>query len=322
MRGQRIGLAASLLLALASPADAEPGRNAQPLDWLVRMAQSAQMLNYAGTYIFTHDGRAETSRVVHINDGSSEHARIQALDGPPREIIRESGVLYCYLPDSHVVKVDRSEGRQYFPALFSGSPTMLREYYNVNYAGMDRVAGRECQIVQLEPRDGMRFGYRLCADIQTGLMLRATLEDGTRGVMQQFAFTEIDGSASRTALQPSWNADGWLWDRSGMSQTADSGWSMDAMPPGFHKISELLRRSADGRSVQVKQAVYSDGISAVSLFIEPARGNAGEAAATRRGALSFYSIRSGDQQVTAIGEVPPANVTQMVKAVNLVKSKP
>jgi sigma-E factor negative regulatory protein RseB len=317
------GLATAAMLSLAGTAWAESGRGAEPVDWLIRMVQSAQVLNYGGTYTFSHDGKAETSRIVHINDGAGERCKVEALDGPQREIIRENNQIACYLPDSRLVKLDRVEGRHFFPSLLSGSPQQLRDFYNLSYAGVDRVAGRECQLIRLEPRDGMRFGYRLCADNLTGLMLRASLEDGTRGVLQQFAFTEIEGESAidTSRVRPSWTASGWLWDRSGLNQDGEVAWSVASPPAGFRKVLEL-HRSVAVRGTPLTQLVYSDGIAAVSLFIETDHGGAEGVTRSRRGALSFYSSRTGDQRVTAIGEVPPATVAQMVNSATQVKTKP
>jgi sigma-E factor negative regulatory protein RseB len=288
------------------------------------MAQSAQVMNYGGVFTFSHDGTAETSRVLHFNDGGAERGKVAALDGPPREIIRDNNVIACYMPERHLVKLDRVEGRLFFPALLTGSPSSLRNFYNLSYAGMDRVAGRDCQMVRLEPRDGMRFGYRLCADLQTGLMLRATLEDGTRGVLQQFAFTEVEGEtgADRSGLQPSWSGAGWAWDRSGLAPDGDGTWSVGSPPAGFRKVMERHRALDAGKGTQLTQLVYSDGISAVSLFIEPAHSQSPGTHESRHGAMSFYTTRIGDQQVTAVGEVPPAAVAQMVKTAAPVKSAP
>jgi len=294
---------------------AEGGRAIDPTDWLVRTVQSAQILNYGGTYTFSHDGKSETSRIVHINDAEGEHGKLESLDGPPREIIRENDHIACYLPESHLVKLDRVEGRHFFPSLLSGSPAQLRDFYTINFAGVDRVAGRECRQIRLEPKDGFRFGYRFCADSQTGLLLRATMEDGTRGVLQQFAFTEFatDSNLDSSKIKPSWNGAGWTWDRSGLVQSQEITWVISNPPAGFRKVIEM-RRGAEGRNSPLIHMVYSDGLAAVSVFIEPARGSVATPAESRRGALSFYSSLVGDQQVTAIGEVPPSTVSQIVKS--------
>ena len=317
------GLVMLAWLACAGRAAAETGHNGEAIDWLVRMAQSAQVLNYGGVFTFSHDGKSETSRIIHLNDSSGERGKVEALDGPPREIIRENNQIACYLPDSHLVKLDRVEGRHFFPSLLSGSPSQLREWYNVSYAGVDRVAGRECQLIRLEPKDGMRFAYRLCADNQTGLMLRAALEDGSKGVLQQFAFSqfESDTPVDGARVRPSWSGAGWVWDRSGLNQDAEVTWTVGNPPPGFRKVLEL-HRPADAHGTPLTQLVYTDGIAAVSLFIETARSGSAGNSESRRGAMSFFSSRVGDQQVTAIGEVPPATVAQMVRSASLLKSKP
>ncbi len=322
-RLQWLLMLAGLLVAGSACADA-PGRGSDALDWLLRMSRSSQAMNYGGVFTFTHDGRSETSRILHVNDGGSERGKVEALDGPPRELIRENSQIAVYQPDNRVVKLDRVEGRHFFPSLLTGSPTQLRDWYNVSLAGIDRVAGRECQLIRLEPRDALRFGYRLCADNETGLMLRAAVEDGARGVLQQFVFTEFEmvPAPAPERLRPSWSGDGWLWDRSGLVQDVDGGWQIGSPPAGFRKVLDL-RRPVDARGGMMIQQVYSDGIAAVSVFIEPARSPAGGAPSeSRRGALSLYSWRIGEQQVTAIGEVPPAAVAQMVRSAVSVKNKP
>ena len=51
------------------------------------------------------------------------------------------------------------------------------------------------------------------------------------------------------------------------SPTRLAGWSLSSELPGFHKVVELKRRM--GESKPVGQVVYSDGLAAVSVFIEP-----------------------------------------------------
>jgi sigma-E factor negative regulatory protein RseB len=298
---------------------AEGGRTADPTDWLLRAVQSSQSMTYSGVYTFSHDGKSETSRIMHIIDAEGEHGKLESLDGPPREIIRENDHIACYLPESHMVKLDRIEGRRFFPALLSGSPSQLRELYNLSFAGTDRVAGRECRLIRLDPKDGFRFSYRLCADSQTGLLLRASMEDGSRGALQTFTFTEFiaEGGLDAAKLKPSWNGSGWTWDRSGLAQDQEIVWVVSNPPQGFHKVIEM-HRGAEGRSSPLIQMVYTDGLATVSVFIEPARSNS-MTTESRRGALSFYSTRVGDQQVTAIGEVPPATVAQLAKSAGLLK---
>jgi len=302
-----LGLAASVCWA-------DTGRLVDPSDWIARTVQSSHGITYLGVYTFSHDGKSETSRIIHLKDAEGEHGKLESLDGPPREIIRENDHIACYLPDNHMVKLDRIEGRHFFPALLSGSTTQLREVYNFSFAGSDRVAGRECRLIRLDPKDSYRYGYRFCADNQTGLLLKASMEDGAKGVLQQFAFTEFiaDINIDASKLKPSWNGAGWTWDRSGLIVDQELSGVVINPPQGFRKVLEM-HRGADGRNLPSIHMVFSDGLAKVSMFIEPARVNSSMNSESRRGALSFFSSRVGDQQVTAIGEVPPATVEQLVK---------
>mgnify|MGYP003349840199 CR=1 FL=1 len=69
---------------------ADSPRATDPMEMLTRMMQSAQTSTYGGVYTFSHDGKVETSRVTHINDAEGERGKLESLDGPPREIIRDN----------------------------------------------------------------------------------------------------------------------------------------------------------------------------------------------------------------------------------------
>lgn len=324
MRVPRSAAVLWALLLWAVSAQADSGRAPDPLEVLTRMVESAQSLNYGGVYTFSHDGKIETSRVVHFMDAEGEHGKLESLDGPPREILRENAHVTCYYPESRVVKVDRSDGRHFFPGLIVGSPQQMKELYTLTVVGVDRVAGHECRMVRLEPRDGYRFAYRLCADPQSGLLLKAITEDSNHAPLQQFTFTEIqlDSGVDVARLKPSWSGQGWVWDKSGLqADDADLGIQVSGVPNGFKKVAEV-RRAADGRNSPMIHLVYSDGLSSVSVFVEPARGGASQTVESRRGAMSFYSVRMGDQQITAVGEVPPMTVAQFARAVSIAKTHP
>src|SRR5437763_839620 len=55
-------VAATIVPAMAEDATA----------WLERSATAARSLNYVGTIVYQHGSRVETSRLVHMNDGTSE----------------------------------------------------------------------------------------------------------------------------------------------------------------------------------------------------------------------------------------------------------
>src|SRR5688500_17167816 len=95
----------SLVAALAAMAMAFAHAETQtdPVEWLKKIASAARELNYAGTFVYQYGSQVETSRIIHSSDESGDYAKLEALDGPPREIIRSNEEIRCYLPESKTV---------------------------------------------------------------------------------------------------------------------------------------------------------------------------------------------------------------------------
>ncbi len=55
---------------------------------------------------------------------------------------------------------------------------------------------------------------------------------------------------------------------------------------------------------QALQAVYSDGLASLSVFIEPAAESSASEALPQRGPINAYARRLGDSVVTVVGEIP------------------
>ena len=144
-------LLTQLLVVLAL--GAQLAHAADAIEWLNRANKAAKQLDYTGTYIYHHGGHEELLRVSHRVDGKQERQKIEVLDGPHREFIRINDDVYCHLADGKTVRVDKSAVQRFFPAVVPNNPLRLNEYYIPKLGGSDKVAGRDCQIVILEPRD-------------------------------------------------------------------------------------------------------------------------------------------------------------------------
>ena len=93
----------------------------------------------------------------------------------------------------------------------------------------------------------------------------------------------------------------------------DTGWIVARVPPGFAKIMEGVRKLR-GRSDPVAHLVFSDGLVAISVFVEPLPPTA-STGSQQQGGLSIYSVRLDDHLITAIGEAPGATVRQIANSV-------
>lgn len=309
----RLALAA---LALASWLAAPGPVRAQDdsFQWLQRAATAARSLNYTGTFVYQRGTRSETSRITHAVDDDGEHEKLELLDGPSREIIRSNDRVSCYFSESKTVRVEKRRKRRSFPALLPEEPTRLADSYHVRTGPRERIAGFDCQKIVLEPRDQMRYGHRLWADARTGLLLKAQTVNERGEVVEQFAFTQlaIGTPIAPEALKPREAGAEWRVEESSPGEEgASSGWTVSNPPSGFRKIMDTKRRLSS-RPGMVSHLVYSDGISAVSVFVEAINPDRKLVpGVTQQGAIHVYTRTQGASVVTVLGEAPAVTVLRI-----------
>ncbi|MGB9128823.1 MAG: MucB/RseB C-terminal domain-containing protein [Thiobacillus sp.] len=290
------GLAGLLVLSGAARADAV-------LDWLNRAAAAAKQQNYSGVYVYHQGEHVEVLRVLHRIDASGEMEKVEVLDGAPRQFLRINNDVYCHLQDGKNVRLERNTPRRFFPALLPPDPASLLEYYEVKLGGTERVAGRLCQMVTLEPRDGYRYAYNLWLDKQTGLPLKSRIVNSNGGVVSMFVFSEIQiGKAPDSQLFRN-DLKGKRIQKASLDMPDDADWSVTP-PPGFERVQKAIR-PLPGKKMPVTHLIFSDGLSVLSLFVEPVdpgvqrlRGLSAE------GAIGAYAREVDGYTVTTMGEVP------------------
>lgn len=310
-------LAAVLAAAAAVPipqASAEPGGDA--IGWLRKIYAATEKLSYTGTFVYQQGEHSETSRITRIVDATGVHERLEILDGTPREVLRFNEEVMCYIPSTMTLKIDRQMQTGPFPAMRADVGDFA-EHYHVRKAETERIAGYDCQAIILEPKDALRYGHKLWADVATGMLVKAKTFNDRHEVLEQFSFTElqIGGRIDRERVKSRFagKARDWRVERSGLVEAnlASLGWVLTALPPGYRKVAELKRSL--GATPDVGQIVLSDGLAAVSVFIEPlgARANQPQLGLARHGALNVYTRKLENHLVTVVGEVPAESVRQI-----------
>ena len=326
--------------ALANP-------NLDAMQWLQKIQQAAQKLNYTGTFVYLQQGgQPQTSRITHLLDAGVEKERLEMLEGAPVVFVRLNDEVKTYLPESKTILIEKRRAKPGFPALVAppiaasaaGNPQTpvagatpinaaalnplngIAEQYTVRKWDTQRVAGLECQVLLLEPKDGLRYTHKLWADLNSGLLLKAQTFNEKTELVEQIAFTQVEIGGSIEKYQARFHqrdggrewrtASAQVWDAS----LAQEGWKIEPALPGFRKVSEMRRGMADGAAVG--QVVFSDGLSSVSVFVEPARdaGKVKEGVSTQ-GAVNIYRRKVADHLVTVLGEAPAACVTRIGKSV-------
>jgi len=318
------GSAATCLSTAAQEHGRTPTAPAErsPLQWIEAIQRAAVRVNYSGTIVYQAGGEMRTSRITHMFDGAHSHERVQTLDGKPREYIRlrteSNDEVRCLIPESRRVIVEHRAIEDPFPGLIGAPAEAVLDRYDLKTGEIERVAGVKCQVLTLEPRDALRYGYRLCVDRSTGLLLRAQTVGEQREVLEQVAFTDIriGEKIDPSRLKPEWPTEGWTVERSEYTR-ADvdrAGWVIPT-PDGFRRTKEVLRRLGTADAMQV---VFSDGLTTISVFIEPSAAAGTKTAVDDPqmvGPTAAYSRRLGDALITVIGEVPPLAVRTVAKSV-------
>jgi sigma-E factor negative regulatory protein RseB len=310
---------AALSLALAAQAQAgDPTAASRDASWLQSIQEAARHQSFSGTIVYQRGDEVRASRVVQSYSGGESRERVLTLDGQQREYIRQGDEVQCLYPQLRRVVVERG-GARVFPAFAEPLPADVLAHYELRREGSERVAGAMCDVVALLPKDKMRYGYRLWVEPASGLLFKAqTLGEGG-AVLEQVAFTDVHvGEPIDPAqLKPSWSTAGWNVERqqSQATELRQQGWSVTP-PSGFHRLVEVMRNLVHGDQRPALQAVYTDGLATVSVFIEPGAPVIDEPEeAQQRGPVTAVSRQVGDARVTVVGEVPPSAAQSIVESV-------
>ena len=324
---------ASITPAQPVPAGAsEAGIEARQVrSWLMRIHDAASHRNFVGTFVVSAGGTVSSSRIAHFCVGTNQFERIESLDGPMRQVYRHNDLVHTLWPASRVARVEQRNLLATFPALLQTGDDRIVEFYDVRPEGTQRMAGREADLLLLRPKDNRRYGYRLWADRETGLLLRVEVL-GERGeVIESSAFSDVVVGVKGepdSVLLPMKRLEGYRVLRPALTPARldAEGWTLREGVPGFVQVSCVKRPLAgltdDDRDAvsPALQSIYSDGLTHVSVFIEPynpARHLRGMQTAI--GATQTLMRRQGDWWVTVVGDVPAATARQFADALEYKK---
>ena len=150
------------LSTLVWPLGADEERDVQAL--LQGMIEAVQTLDYQGTFVYLQNNQLESMQITRLQGAEGPRERLVSLNGSRREVVREAGILTCFLPDSQALLIDKQISAKRIPELPSLSLDGLSRHYSFRFLGEDRVAGRQARVVAIIPRDAYRYGYRLYLD--------------------------------------------------------------------------------------------------------------------------------------------------------------
>ena len=328
----------------ANPASA-PASRLDPAAVIRRIQDAANRNSFTGTFVVSAGGAMTSLRITHISDGQNQIERVETLDGQMRQVYRHNDLVHVLWPHSHAATIEHRDLGLGHPATLQAGAAARLDMYELQSSGLDRVAGLEAEVLQLRPRDAHRYGQRLWLERQTGLLLRTDIVGAQGELIESAGFSELKWGTrsqaqaqSQTLLAEMHRLKGYRIERPQLTHTEleREGWFLRVPvagfkvlhtyvhPPGLpshgHQAPDTVRTaSADTPNPQgsVVQAVYSDGLTTVSLFIErhDASRHQREAPAASQGATQAIGRRHGDWWITAVGDVPRATLLQFASQI-------
>ncbi len=305
----------SLWVASSSVAVAADDREAVSR-LLEKMASAAQSLNYTGAFTFVNGDKSWTMQIVHGFDQHGEREYLSTIAGEPRQVYRDDHSLISVIPDRELLLIEESGTERSAADVFARQFNTRSDYYDYYLDGSEEIAGYTCQVVSIVPRDSHRFGYRLCLEAESGLLLKSQVVDKAGQPKEQLIFSRLQLPEKTPDIRFSAEEYDWLPDIGGEVVAAQDNtldllprWQLGWLPPGF-KVTQDVTRSVPGSRSAVRHIVLDDGIAAISIFIkQPLNGERYHASREHSGALNtLMSIKQGFV-LAVIGEVPETTIT-------------
>lgn len=297
--------------------------------WLDRLQSAANIPAYTGTYVVSSpDGDLSSARIWHLCEGDEQLERIDTLMGLPRSTYRHNSEVHTFLPTRKIMWTRKHSPRRIFPQLASDLLDNAAQYYHVRELGVDRVAGYDSDVLELQPVDDLRLGHRIWSEHETGLVLKAQTLDAHGQILEQSAFSEIQMDVQPEALQeplrlPQASDFERRQSRKTEVEPIDMGWLQQESVPGFVAQTAYRRKLKSTQSLM--QWVFSDGLSTVSIFLEPFdQGEYQKTGEYSAGALHVLMQRWPDPQgpwwLALMGEVPSRTLHLLAASLDRVQA--
>ncbi|WP_223296748.1 MucB/RseB C-terminal domain-containing protein [Thiorhodovibrio frisius] len=310
---------------------------------LERMAGALKTTNFEGTFVYQFGDVLSAMHIVHYYNNGVSQESLLTLNGPVRTMGRSGGAVACLLSGGQSVLLNRAR-RDGTPGpphqILPPDWRQLAAHYRFSLLEKTRVAGRAADVVDVMPRDDLRYGYRFSIDRETALPLRTALIDEQGHPIQQLMFTDVhlrsnkegesaaglNGVAAADSAQatpsPAINskpAAASLADAPGTAIQARSRWHFGQLPAGFALYAhEWIESDSDA---PVEYFLFSDGLASISIYVEPGD-QAGLLGQTQMAAIHAAGKRVADHQITAVGEVPPTTLAALLDAIDAGPDQP
>ena len=304
--------AASVALFVSVATAAPMATDAMAHKLLAQMASAFQNRSFEGSLVYKRGEDMVSLKVHHDIVAGEAVERIERLNSSPIQIMRRGNWLLGMYPGKEMLRMGHSVPQATMPPL-NQRLQHVTQHYTLRVLPEDRVASRAAIPVRLEASDEFRFDRVFWCDVETGLMLRAQTLGTNDEVLEQFEFLDVRLTEPQDDATVVVDAQGMdVYRHALIPGEAPNAAMFEGLTPGFMLISES--RDEDARTLLV-----TDGISLVSVFVEPATQERQTVRATQgpTQALSrTLPVNDTFFKVTLVGEVPQATLSDLLSRLN------
>ena len=203
---------------------------------LRKMVQADRVLNYQGVFILRKSDELMSMRVEHGVDDRGVWESLEALNGERRKIVRNNDEITSFYPERKLMTVSRAHSKTSLHPSLPENLDKLSQYYRIEQLDNERIANRNTVVIDVQPNDNFRYGYRYWIDDTTGVLLKCDLLNESGAVIEQMMFTSMvymDGLPKSAFAKP--DHDGYtlrMLDHQPNSKK-NSDWAVANPPQGF-----------------------------------------------------------------------------------------
>ncbi|MBL1261196.1 MAG: MucB/RseB C-terminal domain-containing protein [Thiotrichaceae bacterium] len=292
--------------------------------WLQKMIKAEHSASYRGSFVYRHQNEMVAMNIVRAKGDHGMMEYLSSQNGAPGEVIRNPHYVQCLIPDSDTpLRSDNAQATHKAEKSLHDRIDEIGHYYQLTLAEVSRIAGRASQKLVITPLDQYRYGYRMWIDQQSGILLKSEHLAVNGEVLEQMIYSNIEVFGETipvdVRLMLDQLSERTMPDKARLKPPPSNShgtqnWAVKFIPAGFELAS--YRRSTNPPQSPAEHIVFSDGLAAVSIFIEKQAENGAFNGVSQRGAMNAYFAGNDDYQVVVMGEVPLATLELIGESVH------
>jgi len=292
--------------------------------WIEAMANALHNDNYSQTFIYENQSGISTIKVLHAKLQGHEYSRIKFLNGPYRDFVKKDNAMIMLHTDTDH-EINKAAKELPFTEFSKELSNNLKQFYTFSIRGYDRIAGRPCVKIAVLPKDNFSYGYRLCIDRQSHLMLQIELVNANESILDRFLVTQLKPNLALTTENFPWPKNKTVVRpekhiATNMKTLTPFPWSVGWLPNEGYKIIYTHTTKSPVNDHPVQYALYSNGLFAFSVYVEKDISHVLSQSTETFGATSavsrvFKTGKNAYYNITVVGELPLGTAERIAASV-------